>query len=471
MTPLNCIIALCLPQRQEYKNLIKGKTSRLNNERVSQLSGLGFAWELQRGGRRRRLTVSSPASKGEAQQKRPHPADDEIEDIPAKKAKVVESSDGFAIDDGSAPVLSFAGRRRTTLKKKLTKVDGEGGKCILPGVAIMGGGRDAPSSDRPGRSPRRHGRSANNSGGEMRSHQPPMQNNGMDPMLQQQQVAMEQQVAMAANSSQNSEAFFRAFGNGGGAPWQAHPNGVYQFANPMAQQFGAGGGGAGNPFFPMAAGPYGMVNPFAGGAGGFPRGMDPPQFDQNMSPQEREFRLRQQQAGGFGGGAGMQGGMPFQVPSSAGFNNNSEGGEQQQQYNGMHPHQFQGGAGFPQGMGMSNHRGGPVWGMPDNATAAAQAAQHLQAAAALTAGIDERNLPPHLASVARRMHNPNSMAMGGNGDMMYGMHHNHSRRGDPPADPPSMNTNRSPPQMMNTGNNNGGSGMGMMQGVFADADE
>lgn len=431
---------------------------------MSQLSVLGFAWELQRGGRRRRLTVSSPASRGEAQQKRPHPADAEIEDNPAKKAKVVESSDGFAIDDGSAPVISSTGRKRTTLKKKLTKAD-EAAKCILPGVAIMGGGRDAPSSDRPGQPQRRHGGSANDAGGEVFSQQSPMQNNGMNPMLQQ------QQVAMAANSSQNSEAFFRAFGNGGGAPWQALPNGAYQFGNPLAQQFGAGGGGAGNPFFPMAAGPYGMM--FANGTGGFHRGMDPPQFDQNMSPQEKDFRLRQQQASGFGGGAGMQGGMPFQVSSSGGFNNSSEGDEQQQQHNGMHFQQFPGGAGagFPQGMGMSNQGGGAVWGMPDNATAAAQAAQHLQAAAALTAGIDERNIPPHLASVARRMHNPNNMAMGGDGDMMHGMHHNHARRGDPPADPPSMNGNRSPHQMMNTGGNNGGSGMGMVQGVFADADE
>ena len=45
-------------QRQEYKNLLKGKPSRLNEERIQQLQDIGFAWELQRGGRRRLVSTS-----------------------------------------------------------------------------------------------------------------------------------------------------------------------------------------------------------------------------------------------------------------------------------------------------------------------------------------------------------------------------------------------------------------------------
>ncbi|CAB9507559.1 helicase [Seminavis robusta] len=50
-------------QRQEFKNLRKGRTSQLNEQRIELLNELGFAWEVQRGGRRRQLTSLASASK------------------------------------------------------------------------------------------------------------------------------------------------------------------------------------------------------------------------------------------------------------------------------------------------------------------------------------------------------------------------------------------------------------------------
>ena len=326
----------------------------------------------------------------------------------SKKPRATDSSGGFAIDDGTSPVISATGRKRTTLKMKLTKVD-EDSKCILPGVTIMGGGRDAASSSR----------SQRGTGGTDNSGQEP--HSQPSPMLQQQL----QQAAMASNF-QNNEALMRAFGNGGVAPWQALPNGSYQFANPMAQQFG---GAPGNGFFPMAAGPYGMMNPFANGSGVLPRGMDNPHFDQNMSPQEMEFRLRQQkhQQAGFAGasGTGMQ---PFHVPSQSDFRN-SDGHDPRQQ-NAMNPHFFASGGNTMQHQGVNmTGQGGSFWG--------AQASQQMQPGSALMGGIDERNLPPHLASMAmaRRMNNQNARSMGP-GDMMHGMQNQNARRADPPPDPP-----------------------------------
>lgn len=43
-------------QRQEYKNIRKGRTSQLNDQRIQLLTDIGFAWEVQRGGRRRKLS-------------------------------------------------------------------------------------------------------------------------------------------------------------------------------------------------------------------------------------------------------------------------------------------------------------------------------------------------------------------------------------------------------------------------------
>ncbi|CAB9496724.1 helicase [Seminavis robusta] len=52
-------------QRQEYKNLLRGRTTRLDENRIRLLNSVGFAWQLQRGGRRRQLKArSSSGSKG-----------------------------------------------------------------------------------------------------------------------------------------------------------------------------------------------------------------------------------------------------------------------------------------------------------------------------------------------------------------------------------------------------------------------
>lgn len=46
-----------MAQRQEYQNLLKGKTTRLDQMRIRLLNSVGFAWQLQRGGRRRRMRI------------------------------------------------------------------------------------------------------------------------------------------------------------------------------------------------------------------------------------------------------------------------------------------------------------------------------------------------------------------------------------------------------------------------------
>ena len=46
-------------QRQEYKNKMKGKRSRLDDRRIQMLNDIGFSWELQRGGKKRRLLTSA----------------------------------------------------------------------------------------------------------------------------------------------------------------------------------------------------------------------------------------------------------------------------------------------------------------------------------------------------------------------------------------------------------------------------
>ncbi|CAB9496720.1 helicase [Seminavis robusta] len=45
-------------QRQEHKNMLKGKKSRLDDRRILMLNDIGFAWELQRGGRKRKLVAT-----------------------------------------------------------------------------------------------------------------------------------------------------------------------------------------------------------------------------------------------------------------------------------------------------------------------------------------------------------------------------------------------------------------------------
>ena len=54
-------------QRQEYKLLRKGRSSRLTNDRIKLLDNIGFVWEAQRGGpRRRRSSANSGGSSEDA---------------------------------------------------------------------------------------------------------------------------------------------------------------------------------------------------------------------------------------------------------------------------------------------------------------------------------------------------------------------------------------------------------------------
>lgn len=67
-------------QRQEYKLLQKGRSSRLTDDRIRQLNQVDFIWEAQRGGprRKRKATVSVPAKAnpiaGVGPPKRPSPS-------------------------------------------------------------------------------------------------------------------------------------------------------------------------------------------------------------------------------------------------------------------------------------------------------------------------------------------------------------------------------------------------------------
>ena len=51
-----------ITQRQEYKLMQKGRTTRLTQDRIDLLNKVNFVWEAQRGGprRHRRATVSVP---------------------------------------------------------------------------------------------------------------------------------------------------------------------------------------------------------------------------------------------------------------------------------------------------------------------------------------------------------------------------------------------------------------------------
>jgi hypothetical protein len=49
-----CFSTFLIQQRQEYKLLRKGRSSRLTSDRIKLLNSVGFVWEAQRGGPRRR---------------------------------------------------------------------------------------------------------------------------------------------------------------------------------------------------------------------------------------------------------------------------------------------------------------------------------------------------------------------------------------------------------------------------------
>lgn len=98
-------------QRQEYKNLLKGKASRLNKQRIKLLESIGFVWELQRGGRRRRVTVTQGAT--------------------STGTMNPSSSDA----EGKA-VVKMEGARIATAKASRST------SLVLPGVALLGGDQD-----------------------------------------------------------------------------------------------------------------------------------------------------------------------------------------------------------------------------------------------------------------------------------------------------------------------------------------
>jgi Helicase associated domain len=95
-------------QRQEYKNLLRGRTTRLDENRIRLLNRVGFAWQLQRGGRRRQL-----------------------------KAK----SAGYAKDHHSN---GSDGESATGSDKEVP--DDQEGPCILPGEVLIGQGASKPMS-------------------------------------------------------------------------------------------------------------------------------------------------------------------------------------------------------------------------------------------------------------------------------------------------------------------------------------
>ena len=112
--------------------------------------------------------------------------------------------------------------------------------------------------------------------------------------------------------------------------------------------------------------------------------------------------------------------------------------------------------------------------MSENAAAAAAAAQHLQAAAALTAGMDERSLPPGLAQMANMARRMNGGGMQGGmpgGDMGGNQMNGMPGGGNCPPGPNmnmmgmnnmnGMNMNGMNMNGMNMGNMNGMNGMNM----------
>ena len=81
-------------QRQEYKNIGKGRTTQLDDERIRLLTDIGFAWEVRRGGKRRnndllKLAVAKKKPKRKGSKK------DSV--IPAGKA-VLGGEDGAPVD-------------------------------------------------------------------------------------------------------------------------------------------------------------------------------------------------------------------------------------------------------------------------------------------------------------------------------------------------------------------------------------
>jgi hypothetical protein len=107
-------------QRQEYKNLQKGKKSRLNERRIQLLNDIGFAWELQRGGRKRRLIATQGSDEEILEEETDE--DDDVEpseqDVPSQPEDTTEepvatmSKTTAGVRDDAATRGAFGGGER-----------------------------------------------------------------------------------------------------------------------------------------------------------------------------------------------------------------------------------------------------------------------------------------------------------------------------------------------------------------------
>jgi len=166
-------------QRQEYKNLLRGRATRLDENRIRLLNSVGFAWQLQRGGRRRQLKARSKSSGAEGDN---------------------HSSDGEAKGEGG---------------------EEDDGPCILPGEVLIGQGASNPLSPDAG------GMMAmSKSGKKSRVNNKSAAGSAMDgPGASPLQQPYMQGSMLAASASPMGMGYARGAGGGGGA------------------QGGAGGGG------------------------------------------------------------------------------------------------------------------------------------------------------------------------------------------------------------------------------------
>lgn len=262
-------------QRQEYKNLLRGRATRLDETRIRLLNSVGFAWQLQRGGRRRQLKARSKSGSGGAE------GDN-------------HSSDGEAKGEGGKE---------------------DDGPCILPGEVLIGQGASNPlSPDADGIMALSKGgkksRANKNAAGSVEGASPLQQSYMQGSML-------------AAAGSPIGMGYPR--GAGGGAGQGGQPNNelldIMLARNALFQNFQRPAGMGAGAHHPMAfqmlgAGAYSGLSAYNG-------------FQQAAAAnQHAQFLAAAQQAGRnplfqpqgmfpFAGAAGAGGG---QFPGAAGFN-------------------------------------------------------------------------------------------------------------------------------------------------------
>ncbi|CAB9496719.1 helicase [Seminavis robusta] len=123
-------------QRQEYKNLLKGKPSRLNERRIQLLNEIGFAWELQRGGRRRRVKVAASITSSTTTGTDDHSTN---ESSTGTSTTTTTTTTATAREGDSR--TSGPGRKRAATKRQSYST-----ALVLPGVALLGGDQDASTA-------------------------------------------------------------------------------------------------------------------------------------------------------------------------------------------------------------------------------------------------------------------------------------------------------------------------------------